>query len=207
MSCRSDLQSSTPEEYLDGRVLADEAGLGDGSLAVEGDGGLATESRVDDRRNLLLLLQRLLVISANHQGNICQIPSFPTSVYVRNTSNTGQNGRKKKKRKGKSKREHVHMRRVVRHRIYTSGMLSLAKYKIYINARSERLWGNNAFLFNFDKSQEIRDYYGSPAEFRCYFRKTHSVFRLLHTRNAQNTQRRGGNRAFAKGKLFSIVDE
>lgn len=35
---QDDLQSSTPEEYLDGRVLADEAGLGNGPLAVEGDG-------------------------------------------------------------------------------------------------------------------------------------------------------------------------
>lgn len=58
-----DLQSSTPEEYLDGRVLADEAGLGDGPLAVEGDGGFPTQSRVDDRRDLLLLLQRLLLVS------------------------------------------------------------------------------------------------------------------------------------------------
>lgn len=59
----TDLQSSTPEEYLDGRVLADEAGLGDGPLAVEGDGGLPTQSGVDDRRDLLLLLQRLLLVS------------------------------------------------------------------------------------------------------------------------------------------------
>lgn len=37
---RNDLQSSTPEEYLDGWILADEASLGDGPLAVEGDGSL-----------------------------------------------------------------------------------------------------------------------------------------------------------------------
>lgn len=61
----NDLQSSTPEEYLDGRVLADEAGLGDGPLAVEGDGGLPAQSGIDDRRDLLLLLQRLLLVSAN----------------------------------------------------------------------------------------------------------------------------------------------
>lgn len=61
---RNDLQSSTPEEYLDGRVLADEAGLGDGPLAVEGDGGLPTQSGIDDRRDFLLLLQRLLLVSA-----------------------------------------------------------------------------------------------------------------------------------------------
>lgn len=67
---RNDLQSSTPEEYLDGRILADEAGLGDGSLAVEGDGGLPAQSRIDDRRNLLLLLQRLLLVSEKHQDTI-----------------------------------------------------------------------------------------------------------------------------------------
>lgn len=59
-----DLQSSTPEEYLDGRVLADEPGLGDGSLAVEGDGGLPAQTGVDDRRDLLLLPQRLFLVSA-----------------------------------------------------------------------------------------------------------------------------------------------
>lgn len=63
MRLRYDLQSSTPEEYLDGRVLADKAGLGDGPLAVEGDGGFPTQSGIDDRRDLLLLLQRLLFIS------------------------------------------------------------------------------------------------------------------------------------------------
>lgn len=63
LSGERDLQSSTPEEYLDGRVLADEAGLGDGPLAVEGDGGLPAQSGVDDRRDLLLLLQRLLLVS------------------------------------------------------------------------------------------------------------------------------------------------
>lgn len=60
----NDLQSSTPEEYLDGRILADETGLGDGPLAVEGDGGLPAQPGIDDWRDLLLLLQRLLLVSA-----------------------------------------------------------------------------------------------------------------------------------------------
>lgn len=58
-----DLQSSTPEEYLDGRIFADEAGLGNGPFAIEGDRGLPAQSGVDDRRDLLLLLQGLLLVS------------------------------------------------------------------------------------------------------------------------------------------------
>lgn len=92
---RNDLQSSTPEEYLDGRVLPDEAGLGNGSLAVEGDGGFPTESGVDYRRDFLLLLQRLLLISASHQSDICLTAViFDVDLY---TSNTGQKIEKEKK--------------------------------------------------------------------------------------------------------------
>lgn len=60
---RNDLQSSTPEEYLNRRVLADKAGLGDGPVAVKSDGALSTQSGIDDRRNLLLLFQRLFFLS------------------------------------------------------------------------------------------------------------------------------------------------
>lgn len=60
-----DLQSSTPEEYLDGRVLAVEAGLRDRALAVERDGGLAPQAVVDYRGDGLLLLQRLLLVSVD----------------------------------------------------------------------------------------------------------------------------------------------
>lgn len=65
-----DLQSSTPEEYLDGRVLADESGLRHGSLSVEGDGRLPAQSGIDDRRDLLLFLQRLLLVSKNRSNTI-----------------------------------------------------------------------------------------------------------------------------------------
>ena len=61
---RNDLQSSTPEEYLDGWIFADEAGLGNGPLAVKSDGGLSAQSGIDDRRDLLFLFQRLLLVSA-----------------------------------------------------------------------------------------------------------------------------------------------
>lgn len=63
----SELQSSTPEEYLDGWILADETGLRDGSLPVERDGCFPAEARVDDRRDLLLFLQRLLLVSRMFQ--------------------------------------------------------------------------------------------------------------------------------------------
>lgn len=64
---REDLQSSTPEEYLDGRVLAHEARLRDGVLAVEVHGRVARQRRVDDRRDLPFLLQRLLLVSAQQK--------------------------------------------------------------------------------------------------------------------------------------------
>jgi hypothetical protein len=64
--------------------------------------------------------------------------------WLGEASNTGQDEKSRKERRKKEKVEekketketggrrrkgHIHMRRVVRHRIYTSGMLSLAKVR------------------------------------------------------------------------------
>lgn len=74
MSETRDLQSSTPEEYLDGGVLADEARLRDGPLLVEGHGRLSPQARVDDGRDLLFLLERLLLVSeAQGYGNYVKV--------------------------------------------------------------------------------------------------------------------------------------
>lgn len=158
------LQSSTPEEYLDGRVLADEAGLGDGPLAVEGDGGLPTQSGIDDRRDRLLLLQRLLLVSAKSVKATFVRGAVIFDVGL--TSNTGQKKKIEKEERAcsyaaRGATSNIHVRHAVTRKVKELSQRERLRRNISLCA------GLYA-IFDVDKPRGISTYYNSWGLHDCF---------------------------------------